>query len=117
MRFIPLLLLVFLISCNQAEKKMEEQNQLLKQILEQVQSSQLKLQKNSTFTPECTESLLSTRSYYGSPKCPVGTEPACGTISGSGEMNVYCINLNDIITATEPTCIEGRSYCFQKTLE
>ena len=121
MKYLLLSLLLFSVGCNEneneTEKKLEEQNQLLQQILEQIQTAPEKLQKNSTFTPKCSSGSFDTRSYYGAPNCSIDTKPACGTISGSGEMNVYCIDSNDIITSAKPTCITGRSYCFQKTLE
>ena len=58
-----------------------------------------KIQKNSAFKPKCKRQ---TKDFF-SVDCSSGS-PACGTTSGSGDLRVYCIDKDDIISDESPFC-------------
>ena len=60
----------------------------------------IKLQKNSTLTPKCKERTSLNNPKYNDIRCKRDFTPACGTIPGSADSTVYCIDSDDNIQNT-----------------
>ncbi|MDE0092625.1 MAG: hypothetical protein OXN83_05025 [Oligoflexia bacterium] len=63
-----------------------------------------KIQKNSSFKPECRGEDSLNR-IYSSIICEIG-EPVCGTQHGSDELKAYCIDDNDNIMGPASCLLE-----------
>ena len=102
MKFTLLFVLLFLFSTNCGLFKRDKK-------AEDASSEKSKIQKSSAFEPRCPNKGY----FFVSVKCSSGN-PACGTVPGSGNLEIYCIDNNDTILDASPFCCVHGEPCIKQ---